>query len=41
MRTEDLRMGAIVALIVMIVGAGACAALGLRELLRWICLMIG
>ena len=41
MRTEDLRMGAIVALIVSAVGAGMCAALGLRELLRWLCSMIG
>ena len=41
MRTEDLRMGAIVALIVSVVGAGMCAALGLRELLRWLCSMIG
>ena len=41
MSTEDLRMGAIVALMVPEVGAGMCAALGLRELLRWICLMIG
>lgn len=41
MSTEDARMGAIVALVVMVVGAGTCAALGIRELLRWICSMIG
>ena len=41
MSTEDLRMGAIVALVVMVVGLITCAALGIRELLRWICSMIG
>ena len=41
MSEENARMGAIVALIVSVVGAGMCAALGLRELLRWLCLMIG
>lgn len=34
MSTEDLRMGAIVALIVSVVGLVACAALGIRELIR-------
>lgn len=41
MSTDDKRMGAIVALVVMAVGAGTCAALGIIELLRWICSMIG
>lgn len=40
MSTEDARMAAIVALVVMVVGAGTCAALGIRELLRWICSMM-
>lgn len=41
MRTEDLRMGAIVALVVMAAGLITCAALGIVEFVGWLCLMIG
>ena len=41
MRIEDVRMGAIVALVVMVVGLITCAALGIMEFVRWLCSMIG
>jgi len=41
MSEKDAKMGAAVALVVMTAGLLTCLALGLRELLRWICSMIG
>ena len=41
MSTDDKRMGAIVALVVMAVGLITCAALGTVGLVRWLCSMIG
>lgn len=41
MSTENARMGAIVALVVMAVGLITCAALGTVGLVRWLCSMIG
>ena len=40
MSTEDARMGAIVALVVMAVELITCAALGTVGLVRWICSMM-